>query len=196
MKAFVTFLLAAMMIIRGVMAGNAVKFSASPQEFAGEGIIYHRLVFSDNERTVYYIPPNQWKPYLADNQLRLSVPGKNAADARIESSGLDKPAPLDGKAVDLLTQQVVQTLPNGATSPTVLKQELNALPFNNNPTIEVIIAYKYFGQPFQRAAVFVNTPANQIVFRFTAAKADFDALYRTFRSSIGTWDWQPDVNHA
>jgi hypothetical protein len=192
MTRLMSFLLPGMvMIIHGVLAGNAVKFSASLQEFNGEGVIYRRLVFNDNDRTVFYVPPNQWKADLAGNQLRLSVPGKKA-EAQIESSALAKPAPLDEKAVDGLADQVVRTLPDGSTNAAIRKQELNALPFNGNPTVEVVVSYNYFGQPFQRAVVFVNTATNQIVFKFTAAKPDFDALYRPFRSSIGTWDWQAD----
>lgn len=195
MKPSAKSLLPLLLLVQVAMAGNAVKFSASPQEFAGEGVIYRRLVFADNDRTVFYIPPAKWKPFLSDNQLRLTVPEKNGAEGAIESTGFDKPVPLDDNAVALLTDQVLKKLPADARNAVVTKQQLNALPFNNNPTLEVVVSYTYFGQPFQRAVVFVYTPANQIVFKFTAPKTDFDTLYRAFRSSVGTWDWQAEGGH-
>jgi len=61
---------------------------------------------------------------------------------------------------------------------------------NNNPTFELSISYQGTGYTFQRSVLVVNTPGTQIVFKFTAPKSDFDPLYREFRASLRTWEWQ------
>jgi hypothetical protein len=167
------------------IAGNPIEFSADVQEFTGEGIVYRRLSFKDDKRTISYLPPQGWTCSLRGNSLRLVPPDKNFAEAQIESLPLEKPKPMDDAAVAALTQEVLDALPHGSQQATVVKQEQNPM-LNNNPGFELVVSYKASGEAFERGIIFVNTPANQLIFKFTARKSDFDPLYRAFRSSVFT----------
>lgn len=72
----------------------------------------------------------------------------------------------------------------------LVRQEQNPILLNNNQSFEVVVSYKGLGDNFERSVLFVNTPTNQLVFKLTARKSDFDALYRAFRASISSWEWQ------
>jgi hypothetical protein len=172
-----------------VTAGNAIEFSADLKEFTGEGVIYRRLTFRDDQRTISYLPPPGWNCSLIGKNLHLRPVDKNFAAAEIESVALDKPTVLDDSAIAAGTERVLNTLPPGSQPATLIKQETNPLPFNNSTSYEVVISYKASGDTFQRGVLFVNTPASQLIFKLTAKKADFDALYRAFRTSIATWEW-------
>jgi hypothetical protein len=171
------------------IAGNAIEFSADLKEFTGEGVIYRRLTFRDDQRTISYLPPQGWHCSIIGKNLHLRPVDKNFAAAEIESVALDKPTPLDDSVIATVTERVLNTLPPGSQPATLIKQEPNPLPFNNNTSYEVVISYRASGDTFQRGVLFVNTATSQLLFKLTAKKADFDALYRAFRSSIGTWEW-------
>jgi hypothetical protein len=173
-------------------AGNLVEFSASVQDFSGEGVTYHRLVFKDGKRVVYYQLPNGWKCNASDKELTVNPSERPFAEGKITSTALDRPVVLDDRAATAFKDQVFNALPPGAQHATVLKLEQNSVLLNNNPVIELILSYDAFGQSFQRSVIIVNTPANQIRFQFSARKSDFDALYRTFRASVLSWEWQPE----
>lgn len=185
LPAFLTLLVTSQFAI----AGNPIEFSADVQKFTGEGIVYHRLTFKDDERAISYLPPPGWTCSLRGNSLRLTPPNKDFAEAQIESFPLEKPKPMDDAAVAALTQDVLAALPHGSQQATVVRQEQNPM-LNNNPGFELIVSYKIPGDTFQRGIIFVNTQENQLVFKFSARKGDFDQLYRIFRSSIFTWEWQ------
>ena len=173
-------------------AGNLVKFSAALQDFEGEGITYHRLVFNDGKRVVYYQPPRGWKCNASDNLLTLTPADRTFTEAKILSVAVDSPVALDDRAADAFKQQVLASLPDGSRNAAVVKQEQNGMMLNNNPMLEVIVSYDVYGQSFRRTVFLLNTPTNQIRFQFTARKADFDALYNMFRASVVTWEWQPE----
>jgi len=173
-------------------AGNLVEFSAALQKFEGEGITYQRLVFKDDKRVIYFQPPRGWKCSGTENQLTLAPADRSFAEAKITSAPLDRPVALDEKAADAFKQQVLSSLPEGSRNAAIVKQEQNGLMLNNNPAIEVVISYDAFGQTFQRSVILLSTPTNQVRFQFTARKSDFDTLYRAFRASVVTWEWQPE----
>jgi len=177
-------------------AGNLVEFSAALQKFEGEGITYQRLVFKDDKRVIYYQPPRGWKCNAFGNLLTLTPADRTFAEAKISSVALDKAVSLDDKAADAFKQQVLSSLPEGSRNAAVVKQEQNGITLNNNSMLEVIVSYDVYGQSFQRSVFLLNTPANQVRFQFTARKADFDALYRQFRESVVTWEWQPESGQA
>ena len=170
-------------------AGTEIQFSADLEGFTGEGIVYHRLTFKDGKRTISYLPPQGWSCSLNGNYLRLVPSGKSFAEAQIESIPFDKPMPLDDTTTAALTQRFLSTMPQESQQVALIKQEQNPVPFSNNQNFEVVASYKLLGDTFQRGILFVNTPENQIVFKLTARKSDFDDLYRALRASIGSWQW-------
>ncbi|MEY2540026.1 MAG: hypothetical protein QOG67_3766, partial [Verrucomicrobiota bacterium] len=98
--------------------------------------------------------------------------------------------PLDEKAASALTQQVIKSAPPGSQQVAIVSEVQNGLLLGNNPTFEVVASYKAMGETFQRSVLFVNAPGKQLVFQLSSRKSDFDALYRAFRASILTWEWQ------
>ena len=189
MKMLLLAFFALFLTARFSIAGNPIEFSADTTEFTGEGIIYHRLTFKDDKRIVFYQLPQGWTCSLNGNALRLTPPGKSFAEAQIESIPFDKPMPLDDTTTAALTQRFLSTMPPESQQVALVKQEQDPVPFSNNRNFEVVASYKLLGDTFQRSILFVNTSENQIVFKLTARKSDFDALYRVFRASIGSWQW-------
>ena len=177
-------------------AGNLVEFSAALQKFTGEGVTYQRLVFKDANRVVYYQPPMGWKCNASTELVTITPADRTFAEAKISSVSLDNPVALDDKAADVFKQQVLSSLPEGSRNAGVVKQEQNGIMLNNNPVLEVVVSYDVYGQSFRRSVFLLNTPTNQVRFQFTARKADFDALYRQFRGSVVTWEWQPEQERA
>jgi hypothetical protein len=185
-KIFAVILIATQLTARG----SALDFSALLHEFRGEGIVYHRLIFKDDKRDIFYQPPAGWGCTASDNQLRLVPAGKAFAEAQIRFVPMENPVPLDEKAASALTQQVIKSAPPGSQQVAIVSEVQNGLLLGNNPTFEVVASYKAMGETFQRSVLFVNAPGKQLVFQLSSRKSDFDALYRAFRASILTWEWQ------
>ena len=175
-------------------AADPIQFNSDLQKFNSEGMVYQRLVFKDDKRTVYYQPPPGWRCRTEGNRLQLVPADKTFAEAEIASVPLDKPVNLDDSAAAALTQQLMAALPPGSQQATVLKQEQNGVLLNNHPVFELQVSYKVLGETFQRTVFVVYTPAMQITFKLSARKSDFESLYRSFRASIFTWEWQPEKN--
>ncbi|MEY2541402.1 MAG: hypothetical protein QOI22_1004 [Verrucomicrobiota bacterium] len=197
MKTLLPTLLALFLAAQLVTAGNAIEFSADTTEFTGEGVVYRRLTFKEDKQTISYLPPQGWNCTLIGKNLHLRPVDKNFAAAEIEAISLPAPAPFNDETIAALSEQVVNAAPPGSGSPTLLKQERNPVLLNNNQSFEVLASYRLLGDTFQRSVLFVNTPTNQIVFKLTARKTDFDALYRAFRCSVLSWEWhEPTVATA
>ena len=195
MRTLLTASLALFLTAQFVTAGNPIRFSADITEFTGEGVVYRRLTFKEDKHTISYLLPQGWACSLNDNVLRLTPPEKSFAEGQIQSVALDTPKLMDETAIAALTQNVLTALPPDSQQTTVVKQEQNPM-LGNNPGFELVVSYKVLGDTFQRGVIFVNTPANQLVFKFTARKSDFDPLYRAFRSSVFTWEWvKPESSH-
>src|SRR5437870_1024341 len=79
------------------LAGTAtasIEFSANLTEFTGEGVVYQRLTFKDDKRTITYMPPKGWDCSAGGDRLRLTPPKKSLAEAEIRAIPLEKPQPL------------------------------------------------------------------------------------------------------
>src|SRR5438552_1478922 len=142
----------------------SIQFSPNLTDFTAEGVVYQRLTFKDDKRTVTYLPPKGWDCSGGGDHLRLNPPKKSLAEAEISAIPLEKPQPLTDESAPALVNQVLAALPPGNQQATIVKQEINPIPFNNNPTFEVIVSYKALGDTFQKSVLFVNTPTNQIIF--------------------------------
>ena len=170
--------------------GNPIEFSADLREFGGEGLAYRCLIFREDGHTISYQPPAGWICTLVGKHLYLKPRDQNFAAAEIKA--IPRPAlqPLDeAVAAAALVQQVLANVPAGSLDRFVVKQESNPVSINNYPSFEVIVSYEALAATFKRSVLFLNTPANQIIFKFTAREDIFEALYQVFRNSILTWEW-------
>ncbi len=127
---FARFLIALAVLPQIAAAGNAIEFSASLQEFTGQGIIYHRLIFKDDKRTVFYQPPQGWTAEMAGNRLRLKPSDKTFAEAEITSVPLKKPAAFDEPTVAALMQQVLSNAPPTSQQPELVFPSCPKTPIN------------------------------------------------------------------
>jgi hypothetical protein len=172
-----------------VSAGKEIEFSANLQEFDSQGLAYRCLIFKDAGRIVCYQPPSGWICTLVGKHLYLKPPNQNFAAAEIKAVPLIASQPVDKIIAAALTEQVLTHVPEGAEDILLVKEELNPVSLNHHRSYEVIVSYAALRQKFQRSVIFLNTPANRIVFKFTAREDIFDALYQAFRNSISTWEW-------
>jgi hypothetical protein len=169
----------------------AIELSAALQEFNGEGIIYRRLVFKDNDRIIFYQPPTGWSCRKIDNYLALAPPDKKFAEAQISATPIEQPPALNEQTVAQAGQSVLGTLPPASQDGKITKQDIDPLLLHGSPAIEINASYQALGETFRRTVITVYTPKQQIVFKLSARTADFEPLYRAFRASINSWEWQP-----
>ena len=95
----------------------------------------------------------------------------------------------DEVAVKALEQQVLAGLPAGSQGATVVSRQENIILLYQNLSYQFVVSYQALGQIFYRSVIFVNCPDQQLVFRFSAPKAVFDNLNRSFRQSLYSWTW-------
>jgi hypothetical protein len=174
--------------------GNAaIDLTAVPHDYVAEGIRHQELTFKDGERTVTMELPNKWTFRNNADRLELTPPQTKFAEGVIQAVPLAAPQPLDEAAKKILAQRVVTAVPPNSDAIAVEEKE-NSVLINGNESFEVVVCYKTMGYTFQSSTIFVNCPETQLIFRFTAPKADFEALNKVFRRSILSWQWTEPHN--
>ncbi|MFL6541997.1 MAG: hypothetical protein ACJ8I9_02400, partial [Chthoniobacterales bacterium] len=139
---------------------------------------------------VTYVLPQLWSWRGGGTQVQLTPPNSPRASAVIEALHLDTPMALDDKAVEAIRQQFTAFLPPGSNGATLISEERDPVPLGGNlHSYEISASYQALGAVYVRSILFVNTPDTQLRFKVTAPKAEFDALYRTFRASLTSWQW-------
>jgi hypothetical protein len=178
-------------VIVALSAKAAVDLGPIPSEFEGEGIKYTQLTFKDDKRQVVYILPQFWSYRGSSSQLHLTPPPSFArAEAIIDTTPLAAPQALDEKAMETAKQQLLTSLGPSALGAKIVSEEQNPVLLSGNiATWEVTISYQIYGEAFTRSVLFANLPEAQLRFRLSASKKDFDALHRTFRASLVSWQW-------
>jgi hypothetical protein len=169
--------------------GNEIEFSANLEEFGSQGLAYRCLIFKDAQRTISYQPPSAWICALVGKHLYLKPPNQNFAAAEIKAVPLVASQSFDKIITAALTEQVLANVPEGTLNKILVKEEMDTVSLNNHQSYEVTVSYEALSQTFRRSVLFINTPANRIVFKFTAREGSFDALHQAFRNSILTWEW-------
>jgi hypothetical protein len=167
-----------------------IDLTATAHEYMAEGIKYQELTFKEGKRTISMQLPNNWAYHSTADRLRLVPPKAEFSEGVIQAMPLAKPQPWDETAKKSLEQQVRGHLPPNSEEVT-LKTRENLAPFGGNETLEVLVSYKAMGYAFQSSTLFVNCPESQLVFRFTAPQSQFEALNKTFRGAILSWQWLP-----
>jgi|GEM_PF-1151770 len=167
---------------------GAVDLTPTPSEYTAEGITYKRLVFQDGNRRISYEPPRQWIYRLVGESLRLAPSAETTAEATIQAIPLRSQQDLDDNSIAAIKEHFSRNIPPGSLGVTMLAGQEHAVPVKA-PNYEVSASYQALGDTFVRRALYVNLPDTQLVFRFTARKSEFDVLYRLFRASILSWEW-------
>lgn len=168
----------------------AIALPPALTQYTSEGIVFKQLVFQDGQGHVTYELPSQWSYRPAEDSVKLVPPGNSNADIIIQVRPLAAPQPLDGKGVAGAREHFLHSLPPAIQALEVIGEELNTVPFRAGSNVEMTASYQLLGQTFTRRALYVNLPDMQLVFRLAAPKNEFESLWRTFRSSILSWQAQ------
>jgi hypothetical protein len=170
-------------------AKSGIDLTPTVNEYIGEGIKYQKLIFRHDKQGIEYNPPPRWEFHGGPNQLQLTPPKRNFAEAVIEAVPLPAPQPLDDKVSKALEQQLIVKLPPGSQFVTIVSEGQNPVLLNGNRSFEVTVSYEVMGEKFLRSAIFANLSNTQLIFQLTARKDDFEPLHREFRMSIASWHW-------
>lgn len=177
-------------------ASAGIDFTPTLKEYSSEGFTYRQVILKNDEGKATLIPPQKWLIRGAKDRLQLTPPDKNFVEAIIQATPLASAAQFDEAGLKALEQQVTRELPAGAQAIQVLKRLENSVAIGP-PSFEFVMSYQALGYTFQRSVIFVNFPDQQLVFRFTASKADFEKFASDFRRSISSWQWiEPDATVA
>jgi hypothetical protein len=175
----------------------AIDLTPSVEEYVGEGILYHRVVFRQEKRSITMELPNQWNCAGAGDRVRfVPPPAYPFSEGIIVAAPLPKPLPLDESATAAFKREVLASLPAGNQGVTVVAEIENSLRIDGNPGYEFVVSYKLLGRTFHRSAILVHLPVVRLTFQFTATDKDFAALDRTFRHAVisGQWAEPPAPN--
>lgn len=179
-----------LVLITNVSCLAGIDLTPLVSEYTNSGATIQQLTFKHDNAKIDYEPPQRWR-FRADSkqQLRLTPPEKDFAEAVIDTVPLQSRQPLDDKAIKALKEQFVANVPPGSQFVKVEQELENPLLIDGNRTFQVTVSYQLMGKKFLRSALFVNLPDTQLVFRLTARKDDFEPLQREFRRSISSWHW-------
>jgi hypothetical protein len=183
-------------LLTAVAASNAgLQLTAVANEYVAEGIKHLQLTFRHDKQRVEYEPPQGWTFAGSSNQLRLTPP-KKFAEATITVAELNKPQPIDANSIDLFAQQILSELPVGSQFSKIEEKTTNSVLVGGNESFGVTVSYQAMGEKFVRTVILANVRDAHLVFRLTAKKDDFPALYRDFKGSIMTLQWadEPDTS--
>ena len=185
-KAPLLFLLVA--IARAATAG--VDLTPSPVTVEEDGLKYQQLRFKSRDGgSVSFTPPEGWSFSGGGGRLVFKPPGKDFAEAVLETVPLQAPAPIDEAVRTQFKEQVIATLPPGSHGFTTITEAENTVMPAGNPSFEVVVSYQLMGKTFQRSALLVHTPRERLLFRLTAQTADYLSLANGFRRSAMTWQF-------
>jgi hypothetical protein len=170
-------------------AQASINLTPEVSEYTAEGMKFHQLTFHDDKQVIQYEPPQKWTYAGGSAELRLKPPEKNFAEAAIETQTLAKPQALDENVRNALKEKFLASVPAGSQF-VKLEQEIESpILLNGSPTLELIVSYQIMGEKFFRSALFAYVRDNQMTFRCSARKADFEQLHQEFRSSLLSWHW-------
>lgn len=165
-------------------APAAIDFTPTPSERILEGIKFPELIFHEDGRQIVYGYPRGWTYSGSSSRIKFTPPGLTQAQAEIEQSPLPAPQNFDEPTMKTLQDKVLTSVPKGSQEVSLLSEQKSPVMLNGNETYEVTIAYKFYGQEFQSSVLYLNLPGNQLRFRVTAKKADYEKVHSAFRRSI------------
>lgn len=170
-------------------ASAGIDFTPTVTRYFNEGAEFLNVSFKDEKRTVSLALPRLWTCHGDSSRLQITPPDQGFAEGIVQAVPTKAALPLNEANLKALEQQVVATLPPGSQGVASVSQQENPVCLNQSPSYEFVVSYQTLGKSFQRSVIFVNCPDQQLVFRFTAPKSEFDKLNRSFRQAIYSWQW-------
>jgi hypothetical protein len=180
-------LLHIVVIAFAVTANAAIDFTPLVEEYASQGFVYRKVTLKGEKGVIRFVSPLGWNVRGTKDLLQLYPPNQNLAEATMSARTVSAPMSFDTAKIESLEQQVLGTAPPTSQAARVVKHELNPIPMGTNPSLEITISYSALGRLFQKSVIIVQEADQQLVFRLSAPREDFDALNQAFRRSIGSW---------
>jgi hypothetical protein len=177
------------LIANAVSANAAIDFTPTVTPYVSEGAEYATVSFKDDKRSVSMTLPRQWSCRGDGSHLQFTPPKESLAEGAIQAVPTKGMLRFDEATVKSLEQQVLATLPPGSQAGTIVSAQENPVVIYQNLSYEFVLSYKALGQLFQRSVIVVSCPDQILIFKFSAPKAAFDALNRSFRQSVCSWEW-------
>jgi hypothetical protein len=164
-----------------------LEFSPRVEEYDLDGVKLKQLSFADSERRVIYTPPRKWVYSGVGNRLVLHPPSESAAEAVITVSKTQRTEVFDEATTKRLCDEVLASVPRGATNVILVSQQMNPLQIERKDTFLVVINYDYYSYPYARSVMFLNRPNEQVRFQLTCYRNSFRDLQKAFQNSHYSW---------
>jgi hypothetical protein len=184
------------LIATAAQASAGIDFTPTVTRYFNEGAEFSNVSFKDDKRTISLTLPRLWICHGDSSRLQLTPPNQDFAEGIIQATPTKGALPFNEANLKALEQQVLATLPPGNQGVTLVSQQENPVGLNQSPSYEFVVSYQALGKNFQRSVIFVSCPDQQLVFRFSAPKSDFDKLNRSFRQTIYSWQWAEPASAA
>jgi hypothetical protein len=168
-----------------------IDFTPGVNEYTSQGIVYRQVKLKTDTGSIAFVPPRGWSVRGTKDRLQMQPTNKDFAEATATAKPLQKPMPLDEATIETLKQEALSSAPGASTGPAapqIVSCDQNSV-MGQNPSLEIVVSYNALGRTFQRNVIYVHAPDTQLVFRFTAPKADFAGLNQAFRQSVNSWRW-------
>jgi hypothetical protein len=157
------------------------------EEYQLDGVKLRQLVFTDGGRRVTYTPPRKWDYSGGGNRFVLRPTTESAAEAVISVSKTQRPEAFDEATAKRLCEEVLASVPSGATNVTLISQQMNPLQIERKDTFLIVINYDYYSYPYARSVMFLNRQSEQVRFQLTCYRNAFRDLQRAFQNSHYSW---------
>jgi hypothetical protein len=168
-------------------AKAAIDLNPALTQYTANGITFKQLVFNDGQKRITYELPPQWTYRALGDAVKLVPANNSTADITIQAIPLTNPQPFDDKGIAAAREHFLQGMPAAIQMMKVLSEEQNTIPFKGGANYQITASYQALGETYFRRALYINLPDTQLIFRLNARKSEFEALYRTFRGSILSW---------
>ncbi|MGZ5552082.1 MAG: hypothetical protein ACXWHF_00435 [Chthoniobacterales bacterium] len=155
-------------------------------EYELDGVKLKQAVFPDGDTQVSYTPPSGWSYSGSKNVLVLHPPDYLKAEAKIKVAKLPEVERFDEVTIKRLSEELVASLPNGATRVTVT-QQTNPLLIERKETCLFVISYDFNMESYVRSVMLLNRKDEQVRFELICLKPDFPALQKAFQGSHYSW---------
>jgi hypothetical protein len=164
-----------------------INFTPEITSYQSEGFVFQNVAFrTDDGASISFVAPTGWNARGGRAQATL-IPPNSSAEATIQQLNAAIPLQFDAAVLKSLEQQVINALPPGSQSVTMLNQEENPVLIDRSLSLGFTVSYQSLGETFVRNVVFAGFPDCQLLIKFTAPKAEFESLHRAFLRSIASW---------
>ena len=170
-----------------ILARAELRLAPQLEQYELDGVKLEQLVFTDGQRRITYAPPRNWKYSSDGNRFFLHPASNPAAEAVISVTKIPSAEVFDEATIKQLCNEVLASVPRGATNAAIVSQQLNPLVIERKDTLLVVVNYDYNSYPYARSIMFLDRPSEQVRFQLTCYRNAFRDLQKAFQNSHYSW---------